>query len=300
MILALACAGDPNCDQTKEDCSSGNNDDPDDGDNGSDNGGNGSDNGGGVQDTDGDGLTDADETAAGTDPMVADTDADGVDDGEEAAIGTDPLASDSDGDGYPDGIEVEAGSDPTDAEDGLYMGGWPYNPDKDAMEDPGWGGSARSGAQLPRFAWPDQFGEEVDIYDFANQGKPVIIDLSGVWCSWCNEVAKFMDGRRSYFDGYGWDELPDLVNDGSVLWVTVLDSNASGGAIDEADLAEWYDTYDNPNIAVLGDKRQKLMQWMNVVGYPSIMLLDENLQVTVYNANDYTAVFTAVVDEYGH
>ncbi|HWJ07785.1 MAG TPA: PASTA domain-containing protein, partial [Nocardioides sp.] len=42
-------------------------------------------------DTDGDGLSDADEAAAGTNPNVADTDLDGISDGQEVAAGTDPL-----------------------------------------------------------------------------------------------------------------------------------------------------------------------------------------------------------------
>lgn len=42
-------------------------------------------------DTDGDGLSDADEAAAGTDPNAADSDVDGINDGQEVADGTDPL-----------------------------------------------------------------------------------------------------------------------------------------------------------------------------------------------------------------
>ncbi|KRA39112.1 MULTISPECIES: Stk1 family PASTA domain-containing Ser/Thr kinase [unclassified Nocardioides] len=42
-------------------------------------------------DTDGDGLSDADEATAGTNPAVADSDLDGVSDGAEVAAGTDPL-----------------------------------------------------------------------------------------------------------------------------------------------------------------------------------------------------------------
>ena len=44
-----------------------------------------------VVDTDGDGLSDEDEAALGTDPTVADTDGDGVSDGEEVENDTDPL-----------------------------------------------------------------------------------------------------------------------------------------------------------------------------------------------------------------
>ncbi|MGB6995807.1 MAG: thrombospondin type 3 repeat-containing protein, partial [Thermoanaerobaculia bacterium] len=43
-------------------------------------------------DTDGDGLTDAEELGLlGTDPTKADTDGDGTDDGQELLAGTDPL-----------------------------------------------------------------------------------------------------------------------------------------------------------------------------------------------------------------
>lgn len=56
-------------------------------------------------DTDGDGLTDAEEVLYGTDPTNPDTDGDGVNDGDEIAAGTDPTvpdARDSDGDGLVD------------------------------------------------------------------------------------------------------------------------------------------------------------------------------------------------------
>jgi len=59
-------------------------------------------------DTDGDGLTDSEESLIGTDPLNPDTDGDGVSDGDEVAAGTDPndpndpASVDSDGDGVPD------------------------------------------------------------------------------------------------------------------------------------------------------------------------------------------------------
>ena len=63
-------------------------------------------------DTDGDGLSDAEETALGTNPQMADTDADGLTDREELRqYSTDPTSPDSDGDGYIDGEEVRAGYD---------------------------------------------------------------------------------------------------------------------------------------------------------------------------------------------
>ncbi len=58
-------------------------------------------------DIDGDGLSDIDEAAYGSDPLNRDFDADGLLDGEEVYVyGTDPLNNDSDGDGLLDGEEV--------------------------------------------------------------------------------------------------------------------------------------------------------------------------------------------------
>lgn len=68
----------------------------------------------GANDADGDGLSDADEAAYGTDPNNADSDEDGVQDGGEINAGTDPLDVDSDDDGYSDFDELERGSDPLD------------------------------------------------------------------------------------------------------------------------------------------------------------------------------------------
>ena len=56
-------------------------------------------------DTDGDGTNDGDEVMAGTDPLLPDTDMDGIGDTEELASCLDPNSADTDMDGIPDGVE---------------------------------------------------------------------------------------------------------------------------------------------------------------------------------------------------
>lgn len=91
-------------------------------------------------DTDGDGLSDIDEAALGTDPLNPDTDGDGLSDGDELRRGTNPLNPDTDGDGLTDGDEVARGTDPlnpdTDGDglrdgDEVARGTDPLNPDTD-------------------------------------------------------------------------------------------------------------------------------------------------------------------------
>ena len=62
-----------------------------------------------VTDFDNDGVSDAAEHAAQTDPLDSDSDDDGSDDGAEATAGTDPLDEDSDNDGLLDGVETGTG-----------------------------------------------------------------------------------------------------------------------------------------------------------------------------------------------
>lgn len=64
-------------------------------------------------DTDGDGLTDQEETGFGTNANNPDSDGDGLSDGEEIVVyRTDPNNADSDGDGFNDGEEVNSGYNP--------------------------------------------------------------------------------------------------------------------------------------------------------------------------------------------
>lgn len=58
-------------------------------------------------DTDGDGLSDADEAARGSNPNNRDTDGDTVDDAYEVDLGLDPTKPDTDGDGTGDADEVQ-------------------------------------------------------------------------------------------------------------------------------------------------------------------------------------------------
>jgi len=81
-------------------------------------------------DTDGDGLSDDDERAIGTDPARPDTDSDGMPDGWETANGLDPLrddaGADADGDGFSNRQEYWAATDPRSV---ASFPGKPANPD---------------------------------------------------------------------------------------------------------------------------------------------------------------------------
>lgn len=70
-----------------------------------------------TEDSDFDGLSNAEETEYNTNPLKQDTDSDGLSDREEVRVyGTDPRNPDTDGDGYTDGQEVANFYDPNNSD----------------------------------------------------------------------------------------------------------------------------------------------------------------------------------------
>jgi hypothetical protein len=128
----------------------------------------------GALDMDGDGLTNAEEEALGTDPDVADSDGDGLDDGAEVDAGTDPLTSDTDGDGHDDGTELDSNTDPLDAGSHPYLGGWPTGDCAGAISPSG----DSPGQIASDISLSDQYGEVVSMHDFCDQA---ILLVSGAF-----------------------------------------------------------------------------------------------------------------------
>ncbi len=251
-------------------------------------------------DSDGDGLSDADEDAFGTDPAVPDTDGDGLGDAEEFEHGCSGTEADGDGDTYLDVWEVAEGTDCADPESRIYTGYWPYNPDKDAIEGETLGGMSRCdvGEVMGRFTGRDQFDDEVDLYDFAYQGRYVIVDVSAVWCTYCQEMAKYLGGQPSYFDSYD-DELSPLrdgVDSGAISWVTILSQNASGGAVTQQDMVDWDEDYPHEMIPVLADVDELMPTHVYLVGFPTLVLLDETMTLVSADPENYFNVILDAID----
>jgi len=245
---------------------------------------------------------DENDDGDGVDDSAGDNDGDGLTNGEEAELGTDPESIDSDGDGYEDGHEVTEGSDPTDAEDMIYAGGWPYQPDKDSyVDEDSWvSRTPYIGDQAPRMVGVDQWGDDVDLYDFAGHGTSTIIDISAFWCGPCKGMASYMAGGA---DDYGWGSyfpsLPGLVEEGTVHWITVMGQNRQGDAPDADTVASWYERYPDPHIPVVADDGT----YADMIGWwPTFLLVDENFIITSSAEGDsdrYLEALFTVEEEWG-
>lgn len=231
-----------------------------------------------------------------------DADGDRLSDADEAAWGTDAADPDSDDDTYHDGDEVAEGTVPLDPESRIYLGYWPYNPDKETLDDPGWTGAASWGERLPRARWVDPFGEEVELYDFAGQGVPVVIGNCAIGCDWRYDVDAWLLGQPSRMDTYtvAWkDGLPPMVREGRVWWITVMDEDLEHGEIDAAEVTGWYAQYPNARVAVLADAEKALSSWLAEVEPPTVATFDNQLRLEHLDTNEFKNVLAAFWDQYG-
>lgn len=135
-------------------------------------------------DTDGEGLLDgAEVNTHGTDPLLVDTDGDTLSDFDEVTVhSTNPLSRDSDGDDLTDGDELIRGTNPnladTDAdgaEDGLEVL-YGFDPDDDTSTPP-------AGSVLGGLVGPGSVGKFIDGV------LPVVTPVSSVGNSWTKQTA---------------------------------------------------------------------------------------------------------------
>jgi len=229
----------------------------------------------------------------------SDADGDGLTLAEEQDLGTDPDDPDTDDDGYLDGDEVREGTDPLDPDDRIYTGGWPYNRDKDDVVDPGWDSAPTVGELVPRYVAVDQYGDAVDLYDFANQGADIVIDMGTIWCVPCQDMAAYLaTGDTAPVEQWAWwkpeyEGLHERVASGELVWITVLFST-NGTPASQDDCAAWHDAYENARIPVLADAELTLHDWIGVQSYPVLNLIEEDMRLKVYDDSGPYAVLSAL------
>ncbi|MEM1028761.1 MAG: OmpA family protein [Myxococcota bacterium] len=175
-------------------------------------------------DTDGDGLTDAQEVALGTDPFDADTDDDGVRDGDEPNFGFDTdgdgiinaLDPDSDGDGIFDGTEL--GVTTPDADTDVNAGNFVADADPTSTTNPllvdSDGGGVPDGLEDANA----DGAVDVDETDATNGSDDnVLLDSDG------DGIPNVVEGNGDD-DGDGTPNLLDLDSDGD----GILDATEAG------------------------------------------------------------------------
>ncbi|MCA9489153.1 MAG: TlpA family protein disulfide reductase [Myxococcales bacterium] len=170
-------------------------------------------------------------TSASTEDV--DSDGDGLTDAQETQLGTDPQDPDTDGDGFEDRDELEQHTDPRSAADHPYEGGWPIDACRHDIQPTG----NAVGQITGDFALLDQHGETLHLHDFC--GQEVLLLSSAMWCGPCQDEARDMAELYREYEDQGF------------LVITLLGENEFGGVPSQRNLAQWADAFgiDHPVVA---------------------------------------------------
>ena len=159
----------------------------------------------------------------------------------------------------------------------------------------------KEGDIFPHFISIDQFEDLVDIYDFANQGKYILIEMGAVWCSPCNLLANwFSYGNTEITNKSFWkpeyDKIYDLVNDGDIYFITIIyeDENRDNASYDT--IYEWYDNYPHEKIPLFIDENKLLHKWIKPSGIPAVTLLDENMKIVNFASRGLNTSFDRLLE----
>ena len=213
-----------------------------------------------------------------------------------------------------------------------YFGGWPTNSNKEAINDPGVNFECDENAYLknagcpcsldsdcvsgkcfqsprvgnyclqgketmfPRFKLIDQYGEEVDIYDFANQGKMIIIEFSTSWCKPCRELAAWL----SYDDDAitqsrmwkpEYNIIKDLIRQDQIYFINIQTQDVYKDPPSLDSVEDWFQEYSDEKIPVLADSEYHARDWMRITGYPTIILLNEKMRIEQFSIRGWHDTF---------
>ena len=211
-----------------------------------------------------------------------------------------------------------------------YFGGWPFNPDKDKIigselipdcskdkkevlcacsshddcetnmcfVSPRVGGYCVPGPQtvFPEFILKDQFGEEVNIYDFAGQGKLIIVEFSTSWCKPCRDLADWMsNGNPGVTSSRMWKKeynfIKDLVKQDAVYFINIIMQDDYKTPASLETLEDWFQMYPDDHVLLLADSNEDVLNWVRPTGYPTIILLNDKMETIMFSVRGWHDTF---------
>ena len=136
--------------------------------------------------------------------------------------------------------------------------------------------SQKPGDHPCNFSLMDQYGDMVDLYDYHE--KVIVVDLSTMWCSVCNNIAQEGD---EWLNDYGADNF---------IWLTILiDATAYGVPPTLEDIQKWATHY-NISVPVLAGDRSLVdlnaETGYPVTGWPTLVVIDQDM-VLQYGINGW-------------
>jgi len=120
------------------------------------------------------------------------------------------------------------------------------------------------GQVVPDLRLPDQFGEEVALWQF--YGSVVLIDIATLWCAPCQALAE--DAEET------WEDYRDQ----GFVYLTVMQENLEGDPPEPEDIELWVENYALTS-PVLADGDKVAWDAIKNNAYPAVLLIGRDLVV---------------------
>jgi len=218
-----------------------------------------------------------------------------------------------------------------------YFGGWPINEEKDQIQNPGFildcdntdtlrkigcecsqesdcysgrcFNSPRvgkyclqgNGTIFPRYELVDQYGEMVDIYDFANQGKLIVIEFSTSWCQPCKDFAAWLSfGDETVTSHQFWKEeygiIKELIKEEKIYLINIQFQDKYKDPSSLESIQDWAYYYPDELIPVLSDSNYDVRDWVRVTAYPTMIVLNEKMEILQFSIRGWQDALKFISD----
>ena len=157
------------------------------------------------------------------------------------------------------------------------------------------------GTIFPRFKLVDQFGENVDLYDFALNGRLIILELSTAWCQPCRNLASWMTfGDLKVTQSRMWrDEysvIKSLIDEDRVYFINIQVQDKFKNSSSIYSIEEWFQEYPDEKITILADENYIVRDWIRATAYPTVIILNEKMEIVKFSVRGWHDAFNYLAD----
>ncbi|MBI44797.1 MAG: hypothetical protein CMG66_01375 [Candidatus Marinimicrobia bacterium] len=160
------------------------------------------------------------------------------------------------------------------------------------------------GDTFPHFVAIDQFGEKVDIYDFANdENKYIIIEMGTAWCSPCHMLSSWLSWdedeiKKTPIWRNEYDFIYDLIKNDEIYFITILYEDEFRDTATYDTAYEWYNTYPDEKIPILIDENKLLHSIIRPTGIPAVSIISPNMKVEILETRGLNTAFDYLVEKF--
>ena len=89
-----------------------------------------------------------------------------------------------------------------------------------------------------------------DLGELHLEGKPIVFDISALWCPPCHDMAGYMSGQGGNLPNV-MPHIKNWTDEGYIHWVTILAQDNGGAPAQPEHVAQWEGLYPHDRIHVI-------------------------------------------------